>query len=174
MNDKKRELTKEEKIEELTKNLDVVYKFCQKYNDYYGTAYDTFEDFVSQCKVIAYGIIPKWNNTKAAITTFLYTVLPYKLKKIYKAKSAETDYIIFSDLEDDDEEDFESQLVGEENEPSLEFKMIENDLDIMTKEYYLEGYNYKQIGERHNCCARTVRERIKANLEDIRKNFKKK
>lgn len=169
---KKEELTREDKISILNKNVDIIYKFCHTNKEKYRNDFENFEDFISECIILAYDNIDKWDYKRGVLSTYLYNTLPWQLKnaknrdKNVRAESLDeiTDY--YENVVEYD--NFEDDLVDKMEDERI-LKLVIPMLHDFTRMKYLEGKNYDEIAEISGRSPYAVKQAIYKNLSNIKK-----
>ncbi len=168
---KKTILTKEEKIEILNQNVDIIYKFCHKNKNQYIKDFENFSDFISNCIILAYDNIDKWDCNRSALSTYIYNTLPWQLfnqKHRDKSIRAESLDEILENNPDVEMYD-EVQLYNEDRaEDEKILAVVEPMLHDYTKKYFYERKTYQQIADEKGVSLSTVKNIIYKNLKEIR------
>lgn len=171
-NKKKKVLTDLEKKEILDKNTDIIYKFCHKNKNRYRDKYENFEEFISDCILFAYDYIGKWDPERSALSTYLFTTLPWRIQNAQRKikndrKDVSLEKIINRGLE---MEALELEMI-KQKEAERDAKTLELVIPLLheyTKEHYLEGKTYNQIGEEKGVDPVKVRNIVYRDMKKIR------
>lgn len=172
---KKEKLTKEEKVAILNENLDIIYKFCHNNKKRYIGDYENFSDFISNCTVLAYDNIDKWDFNRSALSTYIYNTLPWQLQnQKTRDKSVRTDSLDeILDANPDTVLYDEAQMQNEDRKfDEKVLKVIKPYLHKYTKMYYLDGKSYKEIAESEGKSLTTIKNAVYKNLAELREVIK--
>lgn len=168
---KKEKLTKEEKVAILNGNLDIIYKFCHNNKKRYIGDYENFSDFISNCIILAYDNIDRWDFNRSALSTYIYNTLPWQLRnQKTRDKSVRADSLDeILDANPDTVLYDEAQMQNEDRKfDEKVLKVIKPYLHKYTKMYYLDGKSYKEIADSEGKSLTTIKNAIYKNLAELR------
>lgn len=169
---KKKVLTTEEKKEILSNSADIIYKFCHKNKSKYRHNYENFEEFISECIIFAYDYIDKWDPERSALSTYLYTTLPWRIQNAKrKERRKPKDYSLEEIVESGKGyEAFEEEILRLE-EIDRDNKILDLIIPILhnyTRAHYLEGKSYNQISEETGEKVGKIKSIVYKDLEKLR------
>lgn len=163
-------LSLEDKKVILADNIDIVYKFCHANKSKYVKEFENFESFISECIILAYENIGQWDNERAALSTFVYNTLPWRLlnrrkrEKSVKQVSLET---MFDNIQELDLI-IESQNLYLQQDDGRLLKFIAPLVHKFTCEHYIGKKTYQEIADKAGKSVSHVRSVIYKNLKDIK------
>lgn len=169
------ELTLGQKKKALDNNLDLVYKICQE-NKMLAKYFDTFDDFVQECFLIAYENIGKWDKNRSALSTFLYRTVKWKIMKKSKA-NGKKQLILLDDLFGNEEEvekmilKYNQDLIEKEEDNYL-LEMIIPLLSEISYKYFIEEETLEDLSKITSKSISKIQNEIVSDIKAAKEKLK--
>lgn len=160
------------KINILTDNLEIIYKFAHRYKRY-EYLYDSFEDYISDLKLKAYSIIHKWND-KYNLSTFLFKCLHNHIKiteyRYYQSKKKicyiEDIQQKYANKEFAVTSDYYFEQFEYDNTNEIKIKKILNKYPCC-RDFLIKGLHYKDVMKKYNITQRMLTYYVKKLRQEI-------
>jgi len=140
------ELEQRDKL--FTENVRVIYSFCHRNKKWLYLFDNDLDDYISSCVVYVLENIPKYDENKGSIATFIHSILNnymYYLAREYKRK-----HIDISDIE----QEFASDGLNIETTKIEEMKLLHDNMTQLLFDVYFEDYTLQELCDKHNVTTR--------------------